>query len=63
MAVLRFLSQFWAGDDGQDLVEYTIIIAVFVLLLFSFAGYLSPYISAMWTSGNNQLASANTSAS
>jgi Flp pilus assembly pilin Flp len=63
MRLMRFLCRFWAEDGGQDLVEYSLIIAIFVFLMLSLVGMLSPYIDAMWTAGNSQLASANSSAS
>ena len=63
MPLMRFLYRFWADDGGQDLVEYTLILAIFVIMAFSFSGMISPYIDAMWNNGKTQLAAANTSAS
>jgi len=63
MPLPRFLRDFCADDSGQDMIEYTIILAVFVFLLFGLAGFLVPSISGMWNNGNARLAAANTSAS
>jgi Flp pilus assembly pilin Flp len=62
-AVLRALCNFWIQDQGQDLIEYTLLLAfvafasaaLFVLAGGSIAGIVSV--------SNSQLAAANTSAS
>jgi Flp pilus assembly pilin Flp len=63
MSRLQFVLDFWKEDAGQDLIEYTLIIALFVFILFGLVGLLSPSINGMWANGNARLASANTSAS
>jgi Flp pilus assembly pilin Flp len=60
MAILR---NFWNEDQGQELIEYTLLMAVVALAsaaLFMGAG---GSISGIWTAVNTQLATANTSAS
>ncbi len=62
-AVLRALCGLWIQDQGQDLIEYTLLLAfvafasaaLFVLAGGSIAGIVSV--------SNSQLAAANTSAS
>ena len=57
--VLRFLND----DQGQDLIEYTLLMAFVALAsaaLFLGAG---GSIKGIWTAVNTQLAAANTSAS
>jgi len=52
-----------AGDDGQDLIEYTLLMAFVALAsaaLFIGAG---GSINSIWTTSNQQLANAATSAS
>ena len=54
---------FIADDQGQDLIEYTLLIAFVALVsaaLFIGAGNS---IKGIWTSTNTQLTTANTSAS
>jgi Flp pilus assembly pilin Flp len=60
---MMILQKFWNGEEGQDLIEYTLLLAFVALAsagLFISAG---GNISAIWTSGNAQLANAATSAS
>jgi Flp pilus assembly pilin Flp len=54
---------FWSDDSGQDLIEYTLLMAFVALAsaaLFLGAG---GSISGIWNTSNSQLAAANTSAS
>jgi Flp pilus assembly pilin Flp len=58
-----FLKKFQNDEQGQDLIEYTLLIAFVALAsaaLFIGAG---SSISGIWGSTNTQLTSANTSAS
>lgn len=59
MLIKRFLSE----EDGQDLIEYTLLLAF--VCLASAALFISAggSVSGIWTSANSDLASANTSAS
>jgi Flp pilus assembly pilin Flp len=57
------LRNFWNEDQGQDLIEYTLLMAFVALAsaaLFIGAG---GSVSGIWSSTNSQLAAANTSAS
>ncbi|HLK50217.1 MAG TPA: hypothetical protein VKT49_18870 [Bryobacteraceae bacterium] len=57
------LTRFWNEDRGQDLIEYTLLMAFVALAsaaLFIGAG---GSISGIWTVSNSQLAAASTSAS
>ncbi len=57
------LRNFWNEDQGQDLIEYTMLLAFVALAsaaLFIGAG---GNVSGIWSSSNSQLAAANTSAS
>jgi Flp pilus assembly pilin Flp len=58
-----FLRKLWEGDQGQDLIEYTLLLAFVALAsaaLFMAAG---SRISAIWAVTNSRLANAATSAS
>jgi len=61
--VQRYLQQFWRGDEAQSLVEYTIILAIFVLGCFSIFGMFTPSIHGMWSTSGSELNSANSFAS
>lgn len=57
------IKQFLLDDQGQDLIEYTLLMAFVALAsaaLFLGAG---GSISGIWSSSNSQLVAANTSAS
>ena len=60
---MTFLSRFWHDEQGQDLIEYTLLKAFVALAsaaLFLGAGRS---IKGIWVTTNNQLAQANTMAS
>jgi Flp pilus assembly pilin Flp len=57
------LRNFWNEDQGQDLIEYTLLLAFVALAsaaLFLGAG---GSIQGIWSTTNSQLIAANTSAS
>ena len=60
---MKLLSEFLRNEQGQDLIEYTLLMA-FVCLssaaLFIGAG---SSVSGIWTAANSQLGAANTSSS
>ena len=54
-----FWSQFWSDDRGQDLIEYTLMLAFVALAsaaLFSSAG---GSINTIWSNTNSQLSTAS----
>ncbi|HEY9139627.1 MAG TPA: hypothetical protein VIN93_01980 [Bryobacteraceae bacterium] len=56
-------NSFWKADQGQDLIEYTLLLAFVALAsaaLFITAG---GSIQGIWSTTNSQLTAANTSAS
>ncbi len=59
---MTFLRNLWNDDQGQDLIEYTLLMAFVALAsaaLFLGAG---GSIKNIWTKTNDQLANASTSA-
>jgi Flp pilus assembly pilin Flp len=59
----QLLYNFLADESGQDLIEYTLLMAFVALAsaaLFLGAG---GSIAGIWTTSNSQLAAANTQAS
>ena len=56
---MMFLHSFWNDEQGQDLIEYTLLMAF--VALASAALFLSSggSISNIWSVSNNQLAQAN----
>ncbi len=60
---MNAIRNFWNDDSGQDLIEYTLLMAFVALAsaaLFLGAG---GSISGIWTASNAQLTLANTTAS
>ena len=60
---MNHIMQFMKDDQGQDLIEYTLLMAFVALAsaaLFIGAG---GSIKGIWSVSNSQLAAANTSAS
>jgi Flp pilus assembly pilin Flp len=60
---MTFLRTFWNDEQGQDLIEYTLLMAFVALAsaaLFLGAG---GSIKGIWVTTNNQLAQANGQAS
>jgi Flp pilus assembly pilin Flp len=57
------MKAFWNDDQGQDLIEYTLLMAFVALAsaaLFLGAG---GSIAGIWSTSNSQLVAANSSAS
>ncbi len=60
---MNSISQFWYDEQGQDLIEYTLLMAFVALAsaaLFLGAG---GSLKGIWSVTNNQLAQANSKAS
>jgi Flp pilus assembly pilin Flp len=58
--MLTFFKNFWNEEEGQDLIEYTLLMAFVALAsaaLFLGAG---GSIQGIWTTSNGQLSTANT---
>jgi len=60
---MTYLRNFWNDEQGQDIIEYTLLMAFVALAsaaLFLGAG---GSIKGIWVTTNNQLAQANSMAS
>jgi len=53
-----FLRNFWQEESGQDLIEYTLLMAFVALASASLFIGAGGSVSAIWIQGSNQLASA-----
>jgi Flp pilus assembly pilin Flp len=61
--MMRLVRTFWKEDQGQDLIEYTLLMAFVALAsaaLFLGAG---GSISGIWSTSNSQLVAANSMSS
>jgi Flp pilus assembly pilin Flp len=56
------LLNFWREDDGQDLIEYSLLITFIAIACAAILGAGRPAVNNIWQNGNNQLQSANATA-
>lgn len=60
--MLHMLKQMWRNEDGQDLIEYTLLLAFVALVaagLFIQAGQTT---AGIWTQAQNRLSAASAAA-
>ncbi len=57
------LLAFWKEEDGQDLVEYSLLLAFIALAAVALLGTAKTTINGLWTSVNSSLNTANSAAS
>jgi Flp pilus assembly pilin Flp len=57
------LNMFWQDEQGQDLIEYTLLVAFVCLATAALFVNSGGSLSGIWISANSQLGTANTSAS
>jgi Flp pilus assembly pilin Flp len=56
------LNAFWQEEEGQDLVEYSLLLAFIALAAVSLLGSVKGSIASMWGTVNNQINDAATTA-
>ena len=57
------LKAFWQEEDGQDLVEYSLLLAFIALAAVAILNSVKGSISTLWGDISNALTSATTAAS
>jgi Flp pilus assembly pilin Flp len=60
---MNFLKNFIKDESGQDLIEYTLLMAFIALASASIFLGAGGSVSAIWTSGSSTLVNAATAAS
>ena len=55
MSVFMMVKSWFAEEEGQDLIEYALIIAVFVLVAVVGLSALGPLVQCMWSDIGSQL--------
>ena len=58
----NFLRNLWTGDQGQDLIEYTLLLAFVALASAALFISSGTSVSSIWSTTNVQLSTAATSA-
>ena len=57
-----YLNNFWQEEDGQDLIEYSLLITFIAIACAALIGSGRPAVNSIWQNSNNQLAAADTAA-
>ena len=57
------LYSFWRDEDGQDLIEYSLLITFIAIATMWFVGAGGPSIRGVWTGANTTVSSAGAVAS
>jgi Flp pilus assembly pilin Flp len=57
------LCAFWNGEEGQDMVEYSLLLAFIALAAVALLTGIKAQIAGLWNTINSTLASTNTAAS
>lgn len=55
-----FVQKFWRDESGQDLIEYTLLLAFVALASASIFISAGSSISGIWSSASSELVTANT---
>ena len=55
----QYLQRFFREEDGQDLIEYSLLIAFIAIACAALLGAGRPAINGIWQSSNVQLTKAN----
>jgi Flp pilus assembly pilin Flp len=55
---MKFIERFWKEEQGQDLIEYSLLLGFVALFSTGLYTGLSGNINSIWTSTNNTLGSA-----
>jgi Flp pilus assembly pilin Flp len=58
----RWVSRFWLEEDGQDLIEYSLILTIFALMTLALVGGEAPKVNAIWTAMQGHLNDGSTMA-
>ncbi len=56
---MQLLWNLWREDDGQDLIEYSLLITFIAIATAALVGSGQSAIRSIWTTSNSQIAAAN----
>lgn len=59
----KFLCNFWREEDGQDLIEYSLLITFIAIACCAMMATPQGAVKGIWGVSNNQLIQANATAS
>jgi Flp pilus assembly pilin Flp len=55
----RIVSSFWRDEQGQDLVEYSLLMTFIAIACLAFIESGRGAVQGIWSSSNSQVAAAN----
>lgn len=58
--MVNFLNAFMKEEDGQDMVEYSLLLAFIALAMITVLGTVKTDLKTMWTSVGTQINGINT---
>jgi len=59
----QFIYNLWRDEDGQDLIEYTLLITFIAVATAAVVGQGQNSIRSIWTTSNSSIQQANTASS
>jgi len=57
------LQNFWREQDGQDIIEYSLLITFIAIACAAIVGTTGSATTPIWSQANSQISTANTYAS
>jgi Flp pilus assembly pilin Flp len=60
--MLTLLVRLWREEEGQDLIEYSLLITFIAVACMWFVGAGGPALRGIWTSSNSSVTQASTTA-
>jgi Flp pilus assembly pilin Flp len=60
--MMQWIHQFWREDEGQDLIEYSLLITFIAIATMWVMGSGRPLVQSIWTGANSTITQANSSA-
>ena len=59
---MTFVKNFWKEEDGQDLIEYSLLLAFLCLFAVTFFDPINKALGGIWGTAQTQTELANTTA-
>ncbi len=56
---MQWIVDFWLEQQGQDLIEYSLLLALVALVIAGFVEFAHPSIKTIWEVNDNTLLKAN----
>jgi Flp pilus assembly pilin Flp len=57
--MVAYLNNFWQEEEGQDLIEYSLLITFIAIACAAIIGAGRPAVNNIWITSNNHLSEAN----